>query len=252
MVDRPLFHVHIPKTGGTTLFEALADAFGWEHVWQITTEQVSAELIAARAANLRLLGGHLTWTAVRVLPVPPRVITVIRDPIDRALSVIGYFRENADRGIFDSHTTALARETKSRTLDELIFDRGSALRPIIGPIQVGFLSTDTQRLRYDTSLLGPDGEPDSPRMDAALQSALRNLDACWWVGTTGTLQRDMASLWRRLGWPPPEHVMRKNTTADRPDRPALSGPALAELERLVAADLALFERARQLADAAAS
>ena len=232
----PLLHLHIPKTGGTTVFDAIAARLGGGNFWQVTGETLSAELIAHRARTLQLIGGHLTWAAVEAMPEPPRVLTVIRDPIERALSVYGYFRENRDAGIFDSSSSPLAEEAASNSIDDLILNPRSAFRWAVGPLNVGYLST-TGTFRFEGEFV-----------DSALEIALANLDRCWWIATTATLERDMATLWKQLDWTPPDRIPHHNPTRQRMTRSDLSAVALAELERAVAADLVLYERAQQLAE----
>lgn len=203
-----------------------------------------------RAGTLDLLAGHLTWAAVDAFPAPPRVLVVVRDPIDRMRSAYSYLRQNVGAGIFSPVTLAVAAQAASASMGDLVLDRGSAIRLYAGPVQVAFLSSTRPDLRWDATELMPGGELDDAGIERALATAIRNLEACWWVGTTETLSRDLGVLASRLGWRPTATVPRANATLDRAGSADLSGAAWRELDRLTQADRALHDRARALADEA--
>src|SRR5688572_26729069 len=111
-----LLQLHIPKTAGTTLFGALLTRIPKERVVQMTTESVRVEEMTAGAEGINLVAGHLTWAAVGVFPEPPAVLTVLRDPVELALSTYSYMRVNAGTGIFDPGPERLAQEAATRSL----------------------------------------------------------------------------------------------------------------------------------------
>jgi hypothetical protein len=247
---RTLFHLHIPKTGGTTLSHALASRFDARRVLVAASGFVEPHELAAAAVDVDLVAGHFTWSAVRAFPTPPAVLTVLRDPVEWALSFYSYLRGNAAAGIFEPTMQSLAEEAAARPLGDILLDRRSRLRRTIGPIQLGYLASDRRDLRSYPSFFTEDGDLDVDGTERAIESGLRNVSACLWVGATETLDRDLQTLAARLDWRPFDPVARRMVTRDRLQAEALPSQARRELDRLVEADRALHARARALADEA--
>jgi hypothetical protein len=244
-------HLHIPKTGGTTLFRALAGRFDPRRVLLAVSGFVEPHELTAAAADVDLVAGHFTWSAVRAFPTPPAVLTVLRDPVERTMSTYGYLRQHVAAGIFDAVTQREAEEAAARPLADIVLDRGSLVRHVLAPVQLGYLASDRPQLRFAPSFFTEDGDLDVDKAERALEPALRNLSACWWIGTTETLDRDLQTLAARLGWRPFDTIERQLVTADRPRADELPSRARRELERLVEPDRILHAHARALADAAA-
>ena len=242
-----LFQLHIPKTGGTTLFHALASRIPPQRVLLAVTGFVEPEELTARAGDVDLVAGHLTWAAVEAFPKPPAVLTVLRDPVEWAMSFHGYLRANAAAGIFEPRTQRLAEEAAACSMSDILLDRSSDFRRSVSSIQVAYLSSSRRNLRSYPSFITPDGDLDVPEAERALEIATRNLGTCAWVGVTETLDRDLRTLTARLGWRPFDRVERHLVTYGRAAADSLSLEARRELDRLVETDRTLHARARVLA-----
>lgn len=92
------FFVHLQKTGGTALFQRLRDSFGPEAVYPTSADKgdVAAVLdvrhltrrFEAQRHSIEVITGHFPFCVTEVLGVPLRTFTVLRDPVERTLSVL--------------------------------------------------------------------------------------------------------------------------------------------------------------------
>src|SRR4029450_4497148 len=92
------FFVHLQKTAGTALFVRLPHHFGPAAVYPMPEYQGSPEsvldvaLLAARfeqhRREVRVVTGHFPFCTVDRLGVPFATFTVLREPVERALSFL--------------------------------------------------------------------------------------------------------------------------------------------------------------------
>ena len=118
MPDQPrvVIHLHIPKNAGTTLSRMLKIRYGvwpphklWKHAIRLGCYDVDHEdrlpTIAALSQRdrdrIRFFEAHAGYGVHHGLPHEPAYLTVLREPVDRALSVFyhrieeGHLPENA-------------------------------------------------------------------------------------------------------------------------------------------------------------
>jgi hypothetical protein len=101
------FFVHLQKTAGTALFQRLRHAFGACAVYptpeyQGTPEAVlDVDLLVERfmrhRSEVRVVTGHFPLCTVERLPGTFATFTVLRDPVERALSFLRHQREEEPR-----------------------------------------------------------------------------------------------------------------------------------------------------------
>jgi hypothetical protein len=92
------FFVHLQKTGGTALFQRLRESFGTEVVYPTLEDQgnVAAVIDVDHLVNqfrvhgndFRVITGHFPLCTTEVLEVPFTTFTVLRDPVERTLSLL--------------------------------------------------------------------------------------------------------------------------------------------------------------------
>jgi hypothetical protein len=92
------FFLHLQKTGGTSLNMRLREAFGATAVFPQREEQENAtavvdidylqEQFAVRRDRLRVIVGHFPLCIDELLGVPMTTFTVLRDPVERTLSLL--------------------------------------------------------------------------------------------------------------------------------------------------------------------
>lgn len=91
-MNTPFFFLHIPKTAGTTLNTILNQHFPPESILDVYTDtekQRLKETTYEELAGYRLIRGHVfiaNFADILDGPVPMRVFTFLRDPVDRVIS----------------------------------------------------------------------------------------------------------------------------------------------------------------------
>lgn len=214
-----LFQLHIPKTGGTTLFGVLSRSVSPKPYYVATSQ----EGLLSHTTGYELVGGHFTWDALSLFPERPKVLTVLRDPVELALSLYGFGRARAKAGVFNEKAQEAADEYLARPVEDLIADPESLFRTNFG-MMTYYLSAG-----------------------AGLDAALRNLEECDWVGTTETLDRDMQLLPAMFDLTPLADSERRMVTEDRPRAHELSPDAVRSLRALTETDRVLYDRAVEIA-----
>ncbi len=121
-----LISIHIPKTGGTSFYRALQEAYGPGSVsisyrrrdYQSAIKQ--GGLPAVLAPELKVLHGHLHYSEVRELhqQTQAKVITWLRDPVDRVCSNFSFFKHRLLHPAHNPEVAAANAHRKSETLLE--------------------------------------------------------------------------------------------------------------------------------------
>jgi hypothetical protein len=101
--ERRFFFVHLQKTGGIALFRRLRIHFGTDAVYPMPQYQGTpesslgvAELLerfAAHREQIRVVTGHFPLCVTELLGVPFTTFTVLREPVERTLSLLRHRRE---------------------------------------------------------------------------------------------------------------------------------------------------------------
>ncbi len=127
-LDRPfIWFIHIPKTAGTAVRNGFSLVFGERFFWHPVTagleDQSGSVFAAIRSTNnffntYDFCGGHLSKDLVPLRNSVRRVIfiSILRDPVNRALSMYSHARRKVDH---DAH-----QEVKDRTLWEALQLKG--------------------------------------------------------------------------------------------------------------------------------
>ena len=226
------FFLHLQKTGGTALFQRLRESFGPSAVYPTPDDQgnVAAVIEVAHLAerfrthrdDIRVVTGHFPLCVVDGLGAPFSTFTVLRDPVERTLSLLRRRR-------------AADARFQGCDLREIYEDAG--LRDIIRNHMVKMLSLTveemgaaplTQSVAFD---------------DARLDRAKRNLEGIDVVGLQERFDDFCAELEARFGWDlgPPRFA---NRTAHRPAPDGLREQITADNEM----DAELYRHAVRLID----
>jgi hypothetical protein len=226
---RTLLFLHVPKAGGTALGGVLANRFAADdcvdtyEARRPTDTQVNAA---------RFMTGHVSMSALERFERPPFSITVLREPIARALSTYSFFRElevpETDRPGLERHD-AMVRLARRYSLDQLIESGPDLAEHYLGNWQARVLGAK----RLD-------------RTDERLEDALAGLRRCDFIGLAERQDESVDWLTHRLGWAALTPLPRAMVTRTSLREDEVSPAALEALRDLTAVDRELYSQAVRL------
>ncbi len=229
--DRPLFYLHIPKCGGTSVNSVLRRAFPAEQ--GVRWFEYHPRRLADNSAGLgrhSCYGGHVVYRFRDQLPARTAVMTFLRDPVDRAVSAFYFFRSLGREKLAEEQTTPGLDRCCELSLDEFLEAEPHAARVNLGNIQTWMFS---QPQMYHVP-------PWRPLTRADLDEAKRNLERVAFVGVTARFEESIRLLCRMCDWPVPDAVPHEKRTAGRLRTEEVSPEARAALEELTALDADLY------------
>lgn len=224
--------MHVHKTGGAALTGVLANRFAASDCLEL---YFGPEADLSDLDRFRYVSGHVHASFIERFAQPPFVLTVLRDPIDRALSSYSYTRslpvqfelprvQLLGRG---ARPMELGREwyrlTRECDLGELISRAPEVAREYLGNRQARALGAREA---------GDERLPDS----------LEGLARCDFVGLTEHLDESVDWLTRRLGWQDIRPLPRANVTGPRLHRDQVPAETMEALARLTQIDQELYRR----------
>jgi hypothetical protein len=106
-----LIHLHIRKTGGTSLNSAIKHAFCRHKVFELyaegdckhtaldiaSLEGVSKMLTEFGLGRVRYISGHIPYGVHRLFGTSAKYFTLVRDPVERVISTFFWFRTERQR-----------------------------------------------------------------------------------------------------------------------------------------------------------
>jgi len=237
-----LVHLHIAKTGGTTLSSMVKHAFGSDEIFEtiskdhqvyggldlLTHASCERMLRDCDIARIRYFTGHVPIGVDRIFGRPAKYIAVVRHPVERLLSYF-YFRiQGGDPYLKDGKPIAFEDYVESG--GDIIFNN----------YQVRVISGSPD-------LDAPAGVPGAliqgaPVEARHLEMAKRNVETNFLAIAPLEQITDMALLLRRIyGWPMRRlQTEYKNPTAERPRAPNLPPRLLRIIEEHNAHDIELY------------
>jgi len=217
---------HIPKNAGTSLNEVLKLNLGASSVAVGLIESHQAALM--QFADKLAISGHLWFRPSEHLSPHHSYITILRHPIDRALSLFFFYKKvNGVR----SREVNLA---KHKSLYDYIFSTDSS-------IIYGFQNYQTvhyMQLEYD-------GRSNLSETDK-LELAKRGLERYTLVGSYDYFNDFVDILCYDYCWPAVAEIPRLNVNNNRAKISEIPAEIIHRLEELNQADIALYEYATEL------
>jgi hypothetical protein len=228
-----ILHLHIEKTGGTALRMALARSLG--HASKRFPYHHENQLAGIVPDDWDLISGHFGYG--KLAPLGGRIVVLLRDPVDRFMSVYYYWRQMHARGVNTTRQTELA---SIYSLDDFValWDEAPLLEQFFNRMTWQLADTFTMPGRKP---LRSQGITDQ----ALLQLALENLRQCHVVGVQERMDDFAVSLKQRLGCV--LKIERLNVTEQRARPEELLPTTRRRILEWVYLDLELYRAACRLA-----
>ena len=197
-----LIHMHIPKTGGTSLSSMVKHGFKSDEIFEWTKDGVniySALSIAPQERcqeyltafgldRIRYLSGHVPFGVHRVFDRPARYITVLRNPVERVVSTF-YFQKQIKNPFL--------KQGRPLTFEEYVEDR----------CDINLIDYQVRVLSGSPELDAEEPEPGgqvsaAPVARHHLDQAKRNIDEHFLAIAPVGQMTELGLLIRRIyGWP---------------------------------------------------
>lgn len=227
-----VFFLHLPKTGGMTMRRVLDREYRHARRYEIGVD-INDDIRRFRAQRWtnnnvpNLVQGHMSFGLHELVPGPSTYITVLRDPVRRALSDYHYVTSTPDHPIYE--------HVKKLSLREY-FDSGIT----------GQLSNGMVRLLSGDHLPDDPGVPGHGRMGQKdLGRARENLKNHFAVaGLQERFDETLLLFRRRLGWGWPFYS-RQNVTTRGYSLSDIDPADLEHIRELNSLDIELYESVRE-------
>jgi hypothetical protein len=192
----PLFFLHVPRTGGTSLMQYLDKQFKADEIcpahkifeFESLREQ-------DRLAGYAFYRGHFGINLPRLLDAGGQTITFLREPVARFFSMWRHLRSRpvpfeGRSGRLIDYTKGIAGAAHQLGFEEFCY----AMMAENGPL---FLNSMTMLLGHGAG----SQLPAEPTLDEMLDRAKSALDGLAFVGFTDTFAHSVARLQSQFGWP---------------------------------------------------
>jgi hypothetical protein len=95
-ISEKFIFVHIPKTAGTSFRKLLTDIFGEDQVSLQFSGKRLTDDDAVMLDKFQVIAGHIGFADIEKYFPNRRLITILREPVDRCLSIYGFLREKKE------------------------------------------------------------------------------------------------------------------------------------------------------------
>lgn len=255
---QPFYFLHIPKTAGTTLTDYLERHFEQKDimphgVWGELLQDDAFDTTKGKlfdGAEFYLYRGHFGYSLIQELDRPARIITVLRNPVERTVSQFFHiqFRPNDNKWVEPGFVDP----------DETIaqFVKDNKRRAVISNVQTRYLALSVDFKNYynkrgeTESLYLADSEqafisPELPDKEL-LARALTRLDESEFVGLQDFFQESLILLAHTLKWHPQEDKTRLQVVTQRPSSRELGFATKQRLRAMNTLDQKVYDHGKAL------
>jgi hypothetical protein len=230
-VTGPIVFQHIPKTAGVCVRSVMACNFHLSEILHVPDRRWRDAAFALRAVKrYRFIHGHLHGEFIKAVARFAQVVTFLREPVERVLSLYFFLRSQDPRAHSDRKARFTIEEAHSLSLERFVAHSHPVIASMVGNYQVQMLLEASQA--------------DQPAR-TWVASALANLDRYRFVGVADAdlMHASILLLSRTCGWPETGDTPRVNHTARpvAPEELMLARKIIASRNEL---DIALYNKVR--------
>jgi Sulfotransferase family len=227
--NETLIFLHIPKAGGSTMCKILRQHYPPAETVTLDIPGVARfkTLSVAERGRYRLIQGHMYFGLHHFIPRASTYITLLRHPVERALSFYYY-----------------ARRTSYHYLYPLLNTEPVDLKTLLARNLTTELRNDQTRMLAGDEWRDPERVATRATLELA-QANLRNHFRV--VGLLEEFDASLVLLYRAFGWQLRCYV-KENVAKEKPSDLSLDAETRRLLEEANSLDLELYEYARKLFD----
>ncbi len=182
-----LIFSHIPKTGGISLRKVVTSQYQPEQVCRVYEAELNLpapnrafiETFRKRRSDIQVLYGHFSYGVHRLLDIAPHYFTVLREPVERVISLYGHY----------------ARVNDSQWHRKI--QQGLTLKEMISSHLAGGMNNHITRIIAGHPYKSREVITDLKYLDRAKANIEKHYV---FTGTTSNLQSDVEKLGQFLGW----------------------------------------------------
>lgn len=196
-----LVFLHIPKCGGTTLHNMLVNWYGSQKMHP--ERHNGLYFYSARdLASKTLFSGHYDYYATQLIPGSPRLITFLRDPRSRLISLYNFHRSHRTE-VIERFNLTLAKWATENDIDAYFADERVRAHPAINNSIARHLSNQPQLGRASGDVTASDVPIETLR-----DQAIANLERFDFVGLMEDYDASIIRLTTLLGRKLPQQISR--------------------------------------------
>ena len=239
--NESLVFMHIEKTGGTTLHNILVEHFNKKEICPERFNKLKKYELN-KLSKYKFFSGHYDRANVECIPQKTKVITVLREPKSRILSLY-YFWKAHKKEVIEKANLGGPSIAKQLSLLQFLRCRKGAIPLHINNVQV--------RTMLGEAFIGPNDEYLVPQEDA-LEKAIDYLDSLFVFGILERYEESIKYFCELMDIECPEVIPRardhKNISEQKNlepvEREEITPEIDAELERLTELDSKLYDYAK--------